>query len=120
MSRIAEEARKVAQTEYGPSVNVSVEQMEGGLRIVANGEAVVFLEFGAGTQTNGANMFTREVPFPVKDGSYSESVKGEYYRTGKWHFGGVEYTYIVPRNAMQKAYESVARNCERIAREVFG
>ncbi len=122
LRRVAESAAKVAQTEYGSGVTVSVKQIDGGYVVNANGKAVVFLEFGAGLMTDSSDIFAKEVDFPVYVGSYSElaSSSHEFYKTGKWHFGGKEYTYIVPKNAMQKAYESVAQSFGQIAKEVFG
>lgn len=86
-------------------------------RLNADGDGVVFLEFGAGDATGqGAhgeeeNNFTMETGISILPGSYSSTEgTGEYVNNalanngnGWWHFNGQIYTAIQPRRAMYKA-----------------
>lgn len=125
LRRVAELGRETAQGAYGPTVTsgvtVTTERTNEGYVIKANGREVVFLEFGAGLLTNANNRYAQAMPFPVSQGSYSESVKGPYWKTGflYWHYGGDLLRYIVPRNAMESAYGEIMRQIKRIADEVF-
>ena len=119
LARIGQSA---AQGAYGAAVSVSLVESENGVTISADGEAVVFLEFGAGSSTNSANMYANEMPFPVQRGSYSDANHGEYQAThyDHWTFGGVEMTAVEPRNGMQKAYEAIMQDIASVAKRVFG
>ena len=93
-----------------------------GVTISADGKAVAFLEFGAGSSTNSSNRYAFEVPFLVFRGSYSDETKGEYQAThyNYWHFGGKQMTAVEPRNGMQKAYEAMMQDFDSVVKRVFG
>lgn len=121
LKRIADLAADTASEAFGNGVTVDVLPIENGYAITASGEAVSFLEFGAGAMTNSADMFADIVSYEVSPGSWSRTEgSGQYERDGYWYFGGVRYSYIMPRGGMQKAYEAVQTKCFEIAREVFG
>lgn len=121
LREIAELGAQEAQTRYGFSVLVTVQPIENGYAVSADGDAVVFLEFGAGAATNSGNTLAQEMPFDVRRGSYSDLNQGEYQATGYryWHFGGVKYTEVQPRNAMESAYRAMLDQWQDIARSVF-
>ena len=128
LKRIADIGANAARGAYGGNaVSVYVTQDGKGYTIHADGKAVVFLEFGAGDTVNVSNMFKGEVEsqghFEISSGSWSrsdESETHEYRDTGKWHFGGREYSYIEPRNGLQKAYDAIIQDIRKVAREVYG
>lgn len=120
MDRIANIGVAMAQSAFGSSVIVEAVPIKNGFRIVASGETIGFLEFGAGSATS-PDIFEQEVSYEVAPGSYSKSAdgSGEYAATGKWHFGGVEYQFVAPSHGMYQAYEEIIRCAEQEARSVF-
>lgn len=120
LKRIAEIGATAARAAYGSAVPVNVEKIDGGYRIVATGDAVVFLEFGAGTMTDISNRYSSVMPFPVYPGSYSEENNGEFAKYGRWHFGGRTYEYVMPRGGMNAAYEEMMVEIRTAIKEVFG
>lgn len=119
---LAEIGQAAARGAYGSAINVEVNEIPNGFSISANGDAIAFLEFGAGAATDSANRYAQQMPFEVRKGSYSEENHGEYAQTNYqyWHFGGVEYTEIVPRGGMQKAYEAIRGVTRSEAQRIFG
>lgn len=126
---LAEIGRQAAAGAYGPAISMELQPLDDGVSIVANGKAVVFLEFGAGAAVNTGNRYADQMPFEVARGSYSDQnvgydgrTPGEYARSGyrQWHFGNTVLTEVQPRNGMEKAYEAVMTSIYRVAREVFG
>lgn len=119
MERLAEYGREVAALGFGEAVNVTAEPIEGGYAIIASGQAVGFLEFGAGDTVSTGDPFAEQVSYEVRPGSWSETHAQQYSQNGRWVFGGVVYTQITPRNAMWEAWKSVQENWRAIAEEVF-
>ena len=109
---------------HGHHASVWSEPTAKGYRIVAEGEDVLFIEFGAGDAAGSENGNYDAVPVVAYPGSWSEAHQGEYWRTGglgqgHWHFGGQEYTELAPSPAFYYAYEAMVQNLPQIAREVF-
>lgn len=117
-----EEVQRVAGSLYGGAVSVSVEQLERtettvAYLVTANGEGVVFLEFGAGDATGAgvssewkAKMEAEGIRIVPASYSMNNPTGGEYARTSKngtksgfWHFGGQVYTEVFPRRALYQA-----------------
>lgn len=119
LAEIAKLGAETAQAAYGNGATVTVEPTGDGYLIRADGRGVVFLEFGAGDAVAVDNKYAGEMPFGVYPGSWSEQHKRQYSETGKWTFGGVEYTEIQPRNGMQKADDAIRSKWRSIARSVF-
>lgn len=128
MKDLAEIGRRAAQGAYGGAVSVTVEEYSNGIQIRANGDAVVFLEFGAGSAVDTANIFAGSMPFEVRPGSYSEvhydpttnAPRPNYYMDGYWNFGGVDYREVQPRNGMERAYEAMMQDMRSAAERAFG
>lgn len=116
---LAEEGAMVAQDSYGSSVAVDVVPSEHGSKINANGDAVVFMEFGAGDATSASEL-AENLPFEVSKGSYSRENAKQYSRWGYWWFGGHVMTEVVPRRGLLNATRHIEDVYERRAREVFG
>ena len=119
-ARSARSAFNGANTNKGVNVHVEKAHAYGSFvycRLDADGDAVVFLEFGAGDATgqgeHGEEImnFTEETGISVLPGSYSSTVgSGEYVNNalanngeGWWHFNGQIFTAIEPRRGMYKA-----------------
>lgn len=122
IQEIGKIGQQAAQGAYGNAVAVTLIKEKDGVTISADGKAVAFLEFGAGSSTNSSNRYAFEVPFMVFRGSYSDETKGEYQAThyNYWHFGGKQMTAVEPRNGMQKAYEAIMQDMDSVAKRVFG
>lgn len=122
LKRLAERGREVFDSlGYTPDsgeITVTVEEIDNGYCIDAAGQGVIFLEFGAGDATIG-DKYASMMPFAVSPGSYSETHDQQYSTYGVWTFGGILYTEVLPRNGMQRAWETVMQEWRDIAREVF-
>ena len=124
IKRLTEEIGKpAAEGAYGSSsIEVRVEQIPRGWKLIADGEAVGFLEFGAGTMSDKQHPFAQSVPFEVKPGSWSLTYGSGQFIPGrheKWYFGGREYRFIQPRRGLYQAYTAMLNDMRRIAIEVF-
>ena len=122
LQRVLEEGRKAASEAFGSAVVLTIAQVnETTYDLIANGKALMFLEFGAGT-TVEPDGFEGQVPFRVAVGSYSDAHEGEFAKSGYeyWHFGGQKYTHITPRHGMLKAYTAIKESIVRIGKEVYG
>lgn len=106
---IADAGAMAAQAAFGGAVKCTVQTNGNTRTISADGDAVVFLEFGAGATVNTGSPYAGMMPFPVAQGSYSFENEGEYYLTGyhHWHFGGREYTQVTPRAGMEQGFAAV-------------
>lgn len=124
IERVAEYGREHADEGFGGAVSVTLEPIDNGYAIVASGQAVGFLEFGAGA-TVSPDDFAAQVSYEVRPGSWSETHAQMYSNTlenfgvGWWVFGGVVYYAVQPTNAMQWAWEAVTTVWRDIAEEVF-
>ena len=120
LARVAELGRETAEVGYGSTpVSVSVEAIDNGYAVIASGEKVAIIEFGAGDATDGSNPFAAQSVYEIRPGSYSETHAQQYSKLGSWEFGGYIYTAIEPHNAMKFAWEEVHNRWREIAEEVF-
>lgn len=117
---LTKEGAEIAQIADGNMANVvgyMPDETQG--LIVATGDAPIIAEFGAGDATIDV-MFENYPGVDVYPGSYSEQVgSGEYAATGKWHFGGKEYTEVQPRGGLYNAKVFIKDNAAEIAKEVI-
>lgn len=107
--------------ETTPEINVTVEPIENGYAVVAEGREVLFVEFGAGVYYNGSEAYPGERPEGVVGiGQYGRG----YGNRDAWAFddgGGKVITRgNMPAAAMYWASEDIKRNIEQVAKEVFG
>lgn len=112
----------VAQDEFGPDVNLTVEKMDDShYAIVANGDQVCFLEFGTGVYADSSHQYASRVPIKVYPGSWSEDHENTYQR---WLARGNDpgdYPYnTLPIRGMLHAYNAMRDRAPQLAREVFG
>lgn len=101
-------------------VDISVEETDKGYKILASGETVLFLEFGAGVKYGSGHPLNGE--FGMGPGTYnptSENWKSPY----GWWFGGkygAEHTYGNPPSmAMYNTGKDLKKEILRVAQEVF-
>ena len=91
-----------------------------GYKIVAEGEDVLFIEFGAGDAAGSENSNYDAVPWEAQPGTWSMNHAQMYSRYGFWVFGGHIFREVQPTPAFYYAYEYMVQNLPMIAREVFG
>lgn len=122
LKELAERGREVLDslgyTAESGEIRVTIEEIDNGYCINASGKGVVFLEFGAGDATIG-DKYADMMPFEVAPGSYSETHDQQYSTYGQWVFGSVIYTEILPRNGMQRVWETLMQEWRGIAKRVF-
>ena len=106
------------------SVQVSVEPRgDNTTVIIANGKDAVFMEFGAGVYYNGAvgsspNPWGADLGYTI--GSYGLGNGRKEVWGYKGEDGEIHLTHGAPASMpLYKAVQSVTRDIERIAREVF-
>ena len=123
LQKILAEAQKSAEREFGSAVTVSVQkENDNTYALVADGDAVCFLEFGTGVYAESFHEFAQFMPFDIYPGSWSESDMGSH----TWsHWvnslkNPMEYPYNrQARRGMWEAYKTIQRESERIAKEVY-
>ena len=119
---LVKDGAMVANDKYGGMANAVGYMPDETTGVIASaGEANLIAEFGAGDATlPPAGMFEDSPDTPVYPGSYSELVgSGEYAATGKWHWGGREFTEIEPRMGLYNAKNYIEKNAVDIAKEVI-
>lgn len=125
MERLCSEIRDMAAVEYGAAVSVTYEPTAPSAgdalayRIIANGEAVVFLEFGAGVDTDSgheyAGALTSQTGINVTPGSYSSTEgSGQFAQYGWWKFGGRYYRGVRPLRALLHAVQNAKANWSKV------
>lgn len=117
---LAENAYEGTAYDGEKNVFVEVEETERGYRILADGEAVLFLEFGAGItygyghpQDADFGMGPGTYPIPPGKGHWNDP-------KGWWTPEGVHTYGNAPSMAMYNAAKDMRDEVERVAREVFG
>lgn len=105
---------------YEPDITVSIEPIKNGYRVVAAGEEVLFVEFGAGVHYNGSDAYPGTRPEGVVGiGEYGRGLgKNQMWFFSKDGEHRVSYGNP-PFPAMYYANEELQRQIERIAKEVF-
>ena len=128
MRRLAEIAMQTAQMSYSiggidgnNDVTVTIEPIENGYVVRADGKDVYFLEFGTGLAAgDGYDTSVIEPPVDISPASWSSTYgTGEFARYGAWHHDGVKYTMTVPTMGMYHAVKEVEAQIQRVANEVF-
>ena len=98
-------------------VNISVEEMDNGYKIVASGAAVLFIEFGSGATYGYGHPTASE--FGMGPGTYNPSSK-RWENPNGWYYGDGNHTYgNPPAEAMYHTAEELKNEIVRVAREVF-
>ena len=109
---------EMGATEGNKAPETLVEPIENGFKIVARGNDVFFIEFGAGDAA-GNHPDAANAPVDTSPGSYSVKNTQEYYKYHSWHHKGVKYTELQPQMPMYHSMREIERNITKIAKEVF-
>lgn len=128
--RLADIGLSVAQIYFIPSngntdVTLSVEPLNNGYLLKADGEDVCFMEFGAGV-TAGLGYDTSKItpPVSIEPDSWSAAHNGMFHRMGGyprgyWFYKKQIYNAIVPQMGMYHAVNEMVQRIEQVATEVF-
>ena len=99
---------------------VTVEAVPNGYRVKANGESVLFIEFGSGITYGGGHPEAQE--YGMGPGTYPDG-KGHWDDPKGWYLPkekGVSHTYgNPPAMPMYEARKAIEQELPRIVREVF-
>lgn len=96
-------------------VDVTVEPIPNGYKIVASGEDVYFIEFGTGDMVSPHYS----VSVPVFSGSWSEQHAKQYSTYGFWYYQGERLTGTWAAMPMYRAGKAIRDNERRVVKEVF-
>lgn len=110
-----------AQYDGEKQAAVSVEPITNGWKIVASGDSVFFIEFGAGVYFNGSEPYPEPRPAGVsRIGEYGQG-KGKQNTWGYYDSGGnLVLTHGNPAAMpMYHAERTMEQEIKRIAKEVF-
>lgn len=115
--RLSEIAADEAREHYDESILVTATDSG----VLAQGESVVFQEFGAGARISDPFEDGADVSFEIRKGAYSDLHQGEYAQSGyqKWHYNGEEYEYVTPTNALFYGMEAARAAAADVAKEVL-
>ena len=98
-------------------ISVNVEARDNGYAVIASGETVLFVEFGAGIRYGGGHPEAGK--WGMGPGTYPEG-KGHWDQPYGWWIPGGEHTYGNPPSmTMYNTEKDLIREIERVAREVF-
>lgn len=119
--RLCEIGEPVIRQVHGHHADrIETEKTKTGYKIVAEGQDIMFIEFGAGNAAGSENSKYDAVPSEARPGSWSMNHAQMYSRYGFWVFGGRIFREVQPTPAFYYAYEYMVQNIPMIAREVFG
>lgn len=107
----------IASRQY-EETEVEVVPTDSGAMIVASGQSVFFLEFGAGVFASSNEMNTEGLD--TSPGSWSKDHLKMFSEHGFWVHKGDFYEGILPFPGMNMAREEVLKNIETVAKEVLG
>lgn len=121
MQKLTQVGEVAAQRAFGPGVTVkSHKDGRGRWEIRADGDQVVFLEFGAGVYTTDHGLST-PLNILIYPGGWSET-EGEH-KWSEWIAAGKDpYQFPwnkQPRAGMYEAYKAIVAAQDRVAHEVF-
>ena len=115
--RLCEVGEPIIRQTHGHHARVWYEQLQDGYRIVAEGQDILFIEFGAGDMAGTTSTLYDQVPATVRPGSWSETHAQQYSTQGFWFFGGKMYRETVPHPAFYYAYQAMVQALPQIVSE---
>lgn len=116
-TEIVEYSYSLSLEEY----DVSCQVKGNSSMIMAEGDNVIFLEFGTGsyTEDHTDDMETFGLP-PIFGGSWSATEgSGVYARYGHWHYKGVDYQGTNPTRGFYFASKEIKEQAVNIAKRIF-
>ena len=117
--RLCKVGEPIIQATHGNHARVWSEPTESGYKVCAEGEDILFIEFGTGLKAGQDAHLYDEVPGVVGDGTWSATHAKMYSTWGFWVFAGEIYYYTEPHPAFYYAYQAMVEALPQIAQEVF-
>lgn len=123
--RIAKLGAQTVDNEYramseDKPFDVYYAQMDKGWAIIAEGENVVFLEFGTGVYTTDYSHPDAKGLPPIEAGEWSKSEgSGVFARHGHWHYRKKYYEGTTATHGFYFAKQEMKEQAVLIAKEVF-
>jgi len=114
--------RNFSHSQYdGDAVaEVTTEVRPDGGRIIATGDGVSFIEFGAGIEAGTTGQTPVEAPYEIKPWSWSETMGTGYgAKHGYWFHNGKKYYSQTPTGAMQDTSIELQQTIRQIAGRHF-
>lgn len=137
--KLAEQGREQAQSEYSRAfydgtndVKVTVEKTDSGAKVIAQGNSVLFIEFGAGI------IYGYGHPKPMGFGPGTYPGKGHWSNPQGWWYpsngtnmsgnwtkstkSGTQYTHTFgnpPSKSMYNTAQKIRQDAHKVAKEVF-
>ena len=117
--RLCKVGEPIIQATHGNHARVWSEPTESGYKVCAEGEDILFIEFGTGLKAGQDAHLYDEVPGVVGEGTWSATHAKMYSTWGFWVFAGEIYYYTEPHPAFYYAYQAMVEALPQIAQEVF-
>ncbi len=117
--RLCKVGEPIIQATHGNHARVWSEPTENGYKVCAEGEDILFIEFGTGLKAGQDAHLYDEVPGVVGEGTWSATHAKMYSTWGFWVFAGEIYYYTEPHPAFYYAYQAMVEALPQIAQEVF-
>lgn len=117
--RLCKVGEPIIQATHGNHARVWSEPTKNGYKVCAEGEDILFIEFGTGLKAGQDAHLYDEVPGVVGDGTWSATHAKMYSTWGFWVFAGEIYYYTEPHPAFYYAYQAMVEALPQIAQEVF-
>ena len=117
--RLCKVGEPIIQATHGNHARVWSEPTDSGYKVCAEGEDILFIEFGTGLKAGQDAHLYDEVPGVVGEGTWSATHAKMYSTWGFWVFAGEIYYYTEPHPAFYYAYQAMVEALPQIAQEVF-
>ena len=117
--RLCKVGEPIIQATHGNHARVWSEPTKNGYKVCAEGEDILFIEFGTGLKAGQDAHLYDEVPSVVGEGTWSATHAKMYSTWGFWVFAGEIYYYTEPHPAFYYAYQAMVEALPQIAQEVF-
>lgn len=109
----------IIQATHGHHAKIAIVPTNDGYVLQAEGQDILFIEFGTGDMAGATAVLYDQVPAVVRPGSWSETHSQQYSTQGFWFFGGKMYRETVPHPAFYYAYQAMVQALPQIASEEF-
>jgi len=117
--RLCEVGEPIIQSTHGHHAKIAIMMTNDGYVLQAEGQDILFIEFGTGDMAGATSVLYDQVPVSVRPGSWSETHAQQYSTQGFWFFGGKMYRETVPHPAFYYAYQAMVQALPQIASEEF-
>lgn len=118
--KLCDVGEPIIRATHGNHAVITIEQTANGYDIKAEGEDILFIEFGTGDMAGVMDVLYDQVPASVGMGTWSVTHAQMYSTYGFWVFAGHIYHYTEPHPAFYYAYQAMVEALPGIVQGVFG